>query len=244
MNRAKKDAPPRFPEFREAFLELMGDMTLEQFAKKLGMSRATVGFYAAGQRIPDALGLKKIAEKCNVSADWLLGLTNIQTNDTDLRNVCEYTGLSEETISELSLYAKQKNIESSFLSRFFESMVISDDSIETICNFLIKAANANTVDELFRIKKLDELTDDEPAQNIIEHNNEHLLQNSHDGSFRISAEDAGWYFLSTAKDIATEQIGIILEYMEKELRDAFKAEGFIQEGVNNFMWRLVLDEEE
>ena len=55
MNRAKKDAPPRFPEFREAFLELMGDMTLEQFAKKLGMSRATVGFYAAGQRIPDAL---------------------------------------------------------------------------------------------------------------------------------------------------------------------------------------------
>ena len=58
MNRAKKDAPPRFPEFREAFLELMGDMTLEQFAKKLGMSRATVGFYAAGQRIPDALGLK------------------------------------------------------------------------------------------------------------------------------------------------------------------------------------------
>ena len=33
MNRAKKDAPPRFPEFREAFLELMGDMTLEQFAK-------------------------------------------------------------------------------------------------------------------------------------------------------------------------------------------------------------------
>ena len=163
MNRAKKDAPPRFPEFREAFLELMGDMTLEQFAKKLGMSRATVGFYAAGQRIPDALGLKKIAEKCNVSADWLLGLTNIQTNDTDLRKVCEYTGLSEETISELSLYAKQKNIESSFLSRFFESMVISDDSIETICNFLIKAANANTVDELFRIKKLDELTDDEPA---------------------------------------------------------------------------------
>ena len=51
MNRAKKDAPPRFPEFREAFLELMGDMTLEQFAKKLGMSRATVGFYAAGQTI-------------------------------------------------------------------------------------------------------------------------------------------------------------------------------------------------
>ena len=55
MSRAKKDTPPRFPEFRAAFLELMGDMTLDQFSKKLEMSRATVGFYAAGQRIPDAL---------------------------------------------------------------------------------------------------------------------------------------------------------------------------------------------
>ena len=81
MSRAKKDTPPRFPDFRDAFLELMGDMTLDQFSKKLEMSRATVGFYAAGKRIPDALGLKKIAEKCNVSADWLLGLTNTRSQD-------------------------------------------------------------------------------------------------------------------------------------------------------------------
>lgn len=75
MGRAKKEEAPRFPEFRAAFLELMGDMTLQEFADKLGMSRATVGFYTAGKRIPDALGVKTIAEKCNVSADWLLGLT-------------------------------------------------------------------------------------------------------------------------------------------------------------------------
>lgn len=104
MSRAKKDTPPRFPEFRDAFLELMGDMTLDQFSKKLEMSRATVGFYAAGQRIPDALGLKKIAEKCSVSADWLLGLTDLQTNDADLRNVCEYTGLSEKALKMILTY--------------------------------------------------------------------------------------------------------------------------------------------
>lgn len=90
MSRAKKDIPPRFPEFRDAFLELMGDMTLDQFSKKLEMSRATVGFYAAGQRIPDALGLKKIAEKCNVSADWLLGFTRDKNKNpaaTDMLNL-------------------------------------------------------------------------------------------------------------------------------------------------------------
>ena len=49
MSRAKKEEAPRFPEFRAAFLDLMGDMTLQEFADKLGMSRATVGFYAAGK---------------------------------------------------------------------------------------------------------------------------------------------------------------------------------------------------
>lgn len=93
MSRAKKDTPPRFPEFRDAFLELMGDMTLDQFSKKLEMSRATVGFYAAGQRIPDALGLKKIAEKCNVSADWLLGLTKDKQRSPALMDALD---ISEE----------------------------------------------------------------------------------------------------------------------------------------------------
>lgn len=101
MSREKKDIPPRFPAFRDAFLELMGDMTLEQFAKKLGMSRATVGFYAAGQRIPDALGLKKIAEKCNVSADWLLGLSNTREMTPEIKQICNYTGLKEESIKTL-----------------------------------------------------------------------------------------------------------------------------------------------
>ena len=95
MSRAKKDTPPRFPEFRDAFLELMGDMTLDQFSKKLEMSRATVGFYAAGQRIPDALGLKKIAEKCNVSADWLLGLTDIKEADVDISSALQRLGLTD-----------------------------------------------------------------------------------------------------------------------------------------------------
>ena len=99
MSRAKKDTPPRFPEFRDAFLELMGDMTLDQFSKKLEMSRATVGFYAAGQRIPDALGLKKIAEKCNVSADWLLGISKARSRNASVTQICNATGLLEDIVN-------------------------------------------------------------------------------------------------------------------------------------------------
>lgn len=104
MSRAKKAIPARFPEFQSAFVELMGDMTIQEFADKLGMSRATVGFYSAGKRIPDALGIRTIAEKCGVSADWLLGLSEYRKNENgevlakDLR-------LSEIAINTLKFHA-------------------------------------------------------------------------------------------------------------------------------------------
>lgn len=69
----------RFPKFTERFRELRGERDNTEFGKFLGISRQTVGFYYNGDRIPDALGLKQIAEKCGVSADWLLGLSEHRT---------------------------------------------------------------------------------------------------------------------------------------------------------------------
>lgn len=89
----------RFPIFTKRFRELQGKKSNTEFAEFLGLSRQTVGFYCNGDRIPDALGLKEIAEKCNVSADWLLGLSDVKTLDIDARLICEKTGLSERLIS-------------------------------------------------------------------------------------------------------------------------------------------------
>lgn len=65
----------RLPIFTERFRELQGDRSNTEFADFLGISRQTVGFYCNGDRVPDALTLVKIAKKCEVSSDWLLGLT-------------------------------------------------------------------------------------------------------------------------------------------------------------------------
>lgn len=105
MSRAKKTEPARFPEFQKAFNELMGDMTIKDFADKLGMSRATVGFYSAGQRIPDALGIKTISETCGVSADWLLGLSHVKARDGEQKQVCNYIGLSSLAVNNLHMLA-------------------------------------------------------------------------------------------------------------------------------------------
>ena len=91
----------RFPIFRERFRELQGNMSNTEFAEFLDISRQTVGFYCNGERITDALGLKKIAEKCNVSADWLIGLSDIKSIDQDVKVACEYTGLTEEAVETL-----------------------------------------------------------------------------------------------------------------------------------------------
>ena len=45
--------------------------------------------------------LKKIAEYFNVSTDYLLGLSNVKSTDTELKGVCEYTGLTEKAVAVL-----------------------------------------------------------------------------------------------------------------------------------------------
>ena len=49
--------------------------------------------------MPDAIGVRTIAKKCNVSADWLLGLTDQKNPDATIRVICDQTGLSEDFVS-------------------------------------------------------------------------------------------------------------------------------------------------
>lgn len=91
----------KMPIFAERFNRLRGKKTQAEFAEFLGISRATVGFYENGDRIPDAMVLKQIAERCGVTTDYLVGLSDIASPDTDLQAVCKYTGLNWKSVEEL-----------------------------------------------------------------------------------------------------------------------------------------------
>lgn len=126
----------RLPEFRERFSMLRGEMSQEEFSKKLGISRPTVGLYESGVRIPDALTLKKIAEECAVSADWLLGLTDTKTPDISIRAICERTGLQEDAVKQLHSVPK--------IGEVLSSIIVSDGfdfafSFEEIGNAVLTA---------------------------------------------------------------------------------------------------------
>jgi transcriptional regulator with XRE-family HTH domain len=94
-----KEAHKKLPTFCKRFNELRGEKTQAEFAEFLKMSRPTIGFYENGERLPDALALKNIAEKCNVSTDWLLGLSD----NKDSKNAAfgKDLGLSDKAIEKM-----------------------------------------------------------------------------------------------------------------------------------------------
>lgn len=238
MKQSKKEKD-RFPEFRERFRELQGTRTNTEFADFLGMSRQTVGFYCNGDRIPDALGVKTIAEKCKVSADWLLGLSDIQVANVKARQVCEYTGLTPDTVLMLSVYASQGETISSFLARFFEDIVvINDRTLELISGFLVNSAHADAID----MELEDDVGDDKNDKIEVELDNIFdSINGMHDGDFKISARDAKWFYLSQAQSLGKKMIDVILEDMEEELSKQF-LDSFAGLPSRKHIWRLIDDE--
>lgn len=59
------------------------------------IQRQTISLYMSGQSKPDTERLTALARTLDVSADWLLGLTNYRTTDVDMRDACEYFGFTE-----------------------------------------------------------------------------------------------------------------------------------------------------
>ena len=70
-------------------------------SKALGVSRPTISGWLDGKAVPDILSLKKIANFFNVSADYLLGLSDAASPDVSLRAAATYTGLSEAAVQAL-----------------------------------------------------------------------------------------------------------------------------------------------
>ncbi len=91
----------RLPIMKTRLRELQGNTSATDFAKKIGLSRQTVGFYLNGDRIPDSETLIQICQSCHVSADWLLGLSLERTVDSSLQGACTYTGLSADALTKV-----------------------------------------------------------------------------------------------------------------------------------------------
>lgn len=75
----------------------------QQLADDLGITRASLEYYEKGKRKPNIEMIAKIANRFNISVDYLLGITDIRTTEKGLRYVCNYTGLSPITVRQIQL---------------------------------------------------------------------------------------------------------------------------------------------
>lgn len=132
----------------------------KELAEELGVKQQTISYYRNGQSTPDADNLIKIARHYGVTTDFLLGLTEVSTTDTDLKAVCEYTGLCEGAVKVLheqtesyliphiidiynrlicnENFNQQICLDLYRLMKYKESM-INDDSIETTITDVIRS---------------------------------------------------------------------------------------------------------
>lgn len=105
MPRKREEKPANFyAMFPERLREIMQERgtTQKELAEYVGKSRQAIGYYADGSSSPDWETLANIARYFGVSADWLIGLSDTQSIDFDIQQICKYTGLSEKSIEFLS----------------------------------------------------------------------------------------------------------------------------------------------
>lgn len=78
------------------------DKKQKELAAYLQVQDNTISYFVSGRRIPNTEQIIKISDFFGVSADYLLGRTNIQTTNENLQFVCNYTGLNEDSVKTLS----------------------------------------------------------------------------------------------------------------------------------------------
>lgn len=218
-------------------------------SKELGVSKSTLGLWETGDTLPDARAIFDLAIYYDVSTDYLLGKTDFSTSDMKTKEICEYTGLTQDTVSMLSVYATQGKVISSFLARFFEDIVaVNDETLDTINAFLVNAAHADAV---YEVKHLVELDEDPglakgPSSDRVGVEIDNIIDSMNgtcSSDFKISALDAKWFYLTQAQDIAKKMIDIILEEMEDELKETFTSTGLVKQTPEKRIWRLIEDEQ-
>lgn len=125
MAKTKKsfDYGDPFPSRFRNLIEKKG-ATLDALAAEFNTTRQTVSNWQNGVTVPDAVSICDIARYFGVTTDYLLGLTDVKTIETNVRAVAEYTGLSEDAVKELHFPYYQEDV---FLHNMGHNVYIIDE---------------------------------------------------------------------------------------------------------------------
>lgn len=146
-------------EYRVAFVNNLKKLmrkhsvTQQELADAVGLKRQTIALYESGGASPRLEGFVAIAKHFDISCDYLLGITSIQSSDVTVKTVKDKYGLKEDSLGTLSKFTgvaeerisndhPQKDIPEERLALEGLNLVLSDFACATsifkfIRNFLL-----------------------------------------------------------------------------------------------------------
>ncbi|WP_207646998.1 helix-turn-helix domain-containing protein [Ruminococcus albus] len=118
--------------FPERLKKIMEDehITQSDLAKKIGATRQSISAYLKGDRNPDIIVLKGLADVLSVSSDYLIGLSDFEINDGDMQAFCKGTGLSEKAAIILDTLLSD-SISQIIESPNFENLLMRIDEVKS-----------------------------------------------------------------------------------------------------------------
>lgn len=98
---AKEILAARLIELREE-----RGLTQQELAEKLNITRQSLSLYERAERTINIDLLLEISKVFDVSTDYLLGVSDCKTTDTDIRDICDFVNLSERAVLNINEYTE------------------------------------------------------------------------------------------------------------------------------------------
>lgn len=150
--------------FAEILKEEREKISLSQtdLGEKLNCSRYRVADLERGRITPTIEDIKFLCNFFGISSDYLLGISDVRTAETDIKAICEYTGLTERAVTLLTeCLAEGSGRAAQLLSLLVENSDVKDLSFRW-----------GKADPLFLINEI--LTNNAPESIVIDRENVNL----------------------------------------------------------------------
>ncbi len=131
----------------------------KDLATAIGVSDNIISYYVSGKRTPNTEQIIAISKHLKVSSDYLLGLSDVQSQNIELKAICEYTGLSEEALQGITkTMQKAINFDDIFIDGHLEfeepqilldNNIINNDEFDIICSQFTKKSEAITEKNIY-----------------------------------------------------------------------------------------------
>lgn len=210
------------------FGERLGDLiankgiTQAELAKETGIVQSALSGYISGKRLdpdddttreyraPDCATVITLAKFFSVSSDYLLGLSDKLTPSMEIRAVCDYTGLSENSAEFLHA---TKSPRRGFLTRLIDGILSEAASGSKVFQWVLQSAQAGALasvesdfadDRCDITNKLAYMRRNKDTENI-------------GVEYVISAHDACDFYLQRAIEHSTSKVATVVTDMRNEL---------------------------